>query len=84
MFPAKVLNVLMNWLKDNIDNPYPSEMERVKLCSQTGLNRKQLRSWFTDARRVRIFLPSPSPIIHYINNNVLEENPKNKREIRGF
>ena len=48
----EVTKVLMKWLKHHVMYPYPSEEERIALCQRTGLTRKQLRSWFTDARRV--------------------------------
>ena len=55
MFPPKVNNILMEWLNRNLDHPYPLDKERQKLCEMTGLSRKQLRGWLTDARRVSLY-----------------------------
>lgn len=51
-YSKRVKGILMRWLEDHIDNPYPTENEREELCSQTGLSRRQLRVWFIDTRRV--------------------------------
>lgn len=51
-YPPEVTKTLMRWLKDNMFYPYPTEDERIILCEKTGLSRKQLRGWLTDARRV--------------------------------
>lgn len=45
----------MEWLKNHLHNPYPSEEDRIQLCEDTGLSRKQLRIWLIDARRVSAF-----------------------------
>ena len=54
MFPAKITNILMNWLVENYKYPYPDENEKLRLCRETGLSKKQLMSWLTDARRVSL------------------------------
>jgi ribosome recycling factor len=46
--------ILMRWLREHLFFPYPTEEDRITLCQQTGLSRKQLRSWLTDARRRKI------------------------------
>jgi hypothetical protein len=49
-----VTKILMNWFKEHLNHPYPSEEQRQQLCEITGLSRKQLRVWFIDTRRVSI------------------------------
>jgi hypothetical protein len=54
-YSSEVTKILMNWLKDHIYYPYPTEEERIQLCKKTELTRKQLRVWLINARKVRKF-----------------------------
>jgi len=54
MFPPKINNILMSWLAENFESPYPDENEKLRLCKETELSKKQLMSWLTDARRVSL------------------------------
>ena len=51
-FSKEVTDVLMNWLSNNVKNPYPSDEEKRYLCMRTGLTKKQLRIWLTNSRKV--------------------------------
>lgn len=51
-FDKKTTDILKNWLIKNIDNPYPSDEVKEKLCEMTGLNKKQIQNWFTNTRKV--------------------------------
>ncbi|KAI0596010.1 hypothetical protein F4775DRAFT_335306 [Biscogniauxia sp. FL1348] len=42
---------LRSWFSAHMDNPYPSEEEKVRLMEQSGLSRTQVIDWFTNARR---------------------------------
>mmetsp|Transcript_33844 Transcript_33844/g.39048 ORF Transcript_33844/g.39048 Transcript_33844/m.39048 type:complete len:165 (+) Transcript_33844:397-891(+) len=53
-YSSAVTNLLMEWLKNHLNNPYPSEEDRIRLCEETGLTRKQLRIWLIDARRRKL------------------------------
>lgn len=53
-YSDKIIEILIQWLHLHIEYPYPNQQQRVDLCNITGLDRKQLRMWFIDARRVRI------------------------------
>ncbi|CAI2366765.1 unnamed protein product [Moneuplotes crassus] len=44
----------MEWLKENIAYPYPTNQQREHLCRATGLTRRQLRMWLIDARRRKV------------------------------
>jgi hypothetical protein len=46
---AKVL--LVDWLRAHIDNPYPSEDEKLRLAARAGMSLAQVSYWFTNARR---------------------------------
>lgn len=48
--PKEATAILMNWLKKNVDNPYPSEIEKENLRLQTNLTIGQINNWFTNAR----------------------------------
>lgn len=48
--PKEATSILMNWLKKNVDNPYPSEIEKENLRLQTNLTIGQINNWFTNAR----------------------------------
>lgn len=49
--PRSSVRVLMEWLADNLDDPYPTEAEKSELCSTTQLSKQQLNNWFVNARR---------------------------------
>ena len=47
-----VTRILWDWFDKHLSYPYPDEEERIELCKQTRLTRKQLRIWFINARKV--------------------------------
>lgn len=47
-------SILINWLKDNLEHPYPSYAEKEKLKQQTGLTSNQLSNFFINARRRKL------------------------------
>ena len=46
------LDVLMDWLEINYQNPYPAKQSIFEMKNQTGLTEKQINLWCTNARRV--------------------------------
>ncbi|ADM12468.1 TALE/PBX transcription factor [Encephalitozoon intestinalis ATCC 50506] len=50
-FPMDTSQLLRSWLKENMDNPYPSDAEKAYLCQKTGLGPAQINNWFINARR---------------------------------
>lgn len=50
-FSRNALNVLKGWLRDNNNNPYPTETEKDELKNNTGLTRTQIANWLANARR---------------------------------
>ncbi|KAG7664628.1 uncharacterized protein J8A68_001853 [[Candida] subhashii] len=50
-FPEEITNILLKWLNDHLNNPYPNLFEKSQLTMATGLNKKQLDAWFYVARR---------------------------------
>jgi hypothetical protein len=51
--PDQALVVLKAWYFDplHVSHPYPSKSEKDELLMKTGLDRKQLDTWFCNARR---------------------------------
>ncbi len=54
----KAVSTLKQWLlsDSHITHPYPTAAEQVELMNTTGIDKKQLKNWFTNARR-RIWKP---------------------------
>ncbi|ELA47189.1 hypothetical protein VCUG_01289 [Vavraia culicis subsp. floridensis] len=50
-YPKQISKLLKSWLRDNINNPYPTEKEKQFLCDRTGLDHTQINNWFINARR---------------------------------
>ena len=51
-FPKKSVGILKNWLNNQIDNPYPTYKEKDLLSRESGLSKRQIQNWFTNARKV--------------------------------
>lgn len=49
--PRNAVKVLITWLSQHQLHPYPTEQERKEMEQQTGLDKKQILNWFTNARR---------------------------------
>jgi hypothetical protein len=45
------VEIVMEWLREHRNNPYPSEEEKELLLQQTEMTANQLKYWFTNARR---------------------------------
>lgn len=52
--PKKTTKILIDWLNDNLNNPYPNSKEKFELIMKTGLTNQQLSNWFINARRRKI------------------------------
>ncbi|KAK1736433.1 hypothetical protein QTG54_013033, partial [Skeletonema marinoi] len=50
-FPKGAAIILDEWLMSHLDNPYPSEQEKITLMEKAGIDKKQLCNWFDRARR---------------------------------
>jgi len=53
-FSREITNILMRWLIDHQDHPYPSEQEKAELGHLTGLTMSQISGWFINARRRKL------------------------------
>ena len=49
MFQA--VAVMLSWLREHQDNPYPNDDEKEMLIAKTKLTINQINYWFTNARR---------------------------------
>ena len=56
--PAGAVATLKAWLlsPEHFSHPYPTPQDQVMLMQKTGIDKKQLKNWFTNARR-RIWKP---------------------------
>lgn len=52
--PKETTHVLLKWLKEHLNHPYPNSFEKTQLMMTTGLNQQQLSNWFINARRRKI------------------------------
>ncbi|CAK9442142.1 uncharacterized protein LODBEIA_P58850 [Lodderomyces beijingensis] len=52
--PKEITFVLLRWLNDHLNHPYPNSFEKNHLMMTTGLNQQQLSNWFINARRRKI------------------------------
>lgn len=49
--PADAKAFLREWCIENIDNPYPTEAEKLDVCIQTNLTLTQVNNWRVTAAR---------------------------------
>ncbi|XP_004138104.1 homeobox protein knotted-1-like 2 isoform X2 [Cucumis sativus] len=56
--PKEAKQILLNWWNFHSQWPYPTDTDKVELAESTGLNRKQLNSWFINHRKRHWKLPS--------------------------
>eukprot|EP01115_Flamella_aegyptia_P014175 TRINITY_DN79113_c0_g2_i1.p1 TRINITY_DN79113_c0_g2~~TRINITY_DN79113_c0_g2_i1.p1 ORF type:complete len:138 (-),score=12.60 TRINITY_DN79113_c0_g2_i1:237-650(-) len=56
MFKKEITSLLIGWILENLEYPYPTKLEKVELIKKTGLTRPQLDTWFYNARRRKIYL----------------------------
>lgn len=52
--PKETTYILLKWLNDHLNHPYPNSFEKNQLMMSTGLNQQQLSNWFINARRRKI------------------------------
>lgn len=52
--PKETTYILLKWLNDHLNHPYPNSFEKTQLMLTTGLNQQQLSNWFINARRRKI------------------------------
>ncbi len=48
--PRQKRDTLFKWFTANIDHPYPKKQDKSQLAAETGLNEKQIDTWFTNMR----------------------------------
>lgn len=54
--PKETTFILLKWLNEHLNHPYPNSFEKNQLMLSTGLNQQQLSNWFINARRRKIKL----------------------------
>lgn len=53
--PRETIEILNDWIVNNLDNPYPNHTQKRMLLEKTGLSNVQLSNWFINKRRRRLF-----------------------------
>ena len=48
--PKESIQILQEWLKSIIHNPYPSSSEKKELAKRSNLEEKQVSLWFQNTR----------------------------------
>jgi hypothetical protein len=63
--PPETVEYLKNWMMspDHIAHPYPTEVEKVKIMQDTGIELKQLTNWFVNNRK-RYWKPRVEARLH--------------------
>ncbi|MBF0206667.1 MAG: homeobox domain-containing protein [Oligoflexia bacterium] len=49
-FSSTAVNILMEWLRNHYEYPYPTQEEKRLLAANTNLSEKQVNYWFINAR----------------------------------
>ncbi|CUM65688.1 uncharacterized protein PRCAT00003336001 [Priceomyces carsonii] len=52
--PRETTYILLKWLNEHLNHPYPNSFEKNQLMVSTGLNQQQLSNWFINARRRKV------------------------------
>eukprot|EP00117_Sycon_ciliatum_P020208 scpid40459/ scgid3623/ Homeobox protein PKNOX1; PBX/knotted homeobox 1 len=71
---------MKDWLKDNYDNPYPTEPEKKVMAQQTNLTMQQIDYWFVNARR-RLVQPMREQAAREGKKLVYVDMVRNRRRI---
>ncbi|CAI2369337.1 unnamed protein product [Moneuplotes crassus] len=53
-FNQKSIELLKEWLEDNLDHPYIERRDLIRIQEETGLTKKQIMGWCTNIRRRRL------------------------------
>lgn len=53
--PKATVSILNKWLREHVNNPYPTVQEKRELLAKTGLTKLQISNWFINARRRKLF-----------------------------
>ncbi|CAN0916428.1 BEL1-like homeodomain protein 8 [Linum grandiflorum] len=72
--PERSVAVLRAWLFEHFLHPYPTDVDKHYLATQTGLTRNQVSNWFINAR-VRIWKPMVEEIHKLESHHNLVDHP---------
>mmetsp|Transcript_35714 Transcript_35714/g.77714 ORF Transcript_35714/g.77714 Transcript_35714/m.77714 type:complete len:208 (-) Transcript_35714:1769-2392(-) len=50
LFPRVTTMILKQWFEEHVTNPYPTDAEKRRLCTQCNLSPKQLKTWLINHR----------------------------------
>lgn len=70
--PGSASKILNQWLSDHMDDPYPTQEEKVLLASKTRLSMRQITNWFVNHRGRRLkSLKNKASFSHQIKSKLL-------------
>eukprot|EP00287_Rhodomonas_sp_CCMP768_P018444 CAMPEP_0202814878 /NCGR_PEP_ID=MMETSP1389-20130828/5903_1 /ASSEMBLY_ACC=CAM_ASM_000865 /TAXON_ID=302021 /ORGANISM="Rhodomonas sp., Strain CCMP768" /LENGTH=309 /DNA_ID=CAMNT_0049486743 /DNA_START=30 /DNA_END=959 /DNA_ORIENTATION=+ len=49
--PTDSVNVLRNWMMENVKRPYPTDQDKADLAKAAGITTHQVSNWFVNARK---------------------------------
>ncbi|CAI2370066.1 unnamed protein product [Moneuplotes crassus] len=77
IFCQKSIELLMEWLEDNLDHPYIERKDLLRIQGKTRLTKKQIMGWCTNIRRRRLTVVRDADG----NRNLVPlDNPEKKRK----
>ncbi|KAF2735194.1 hypothetical protein EJ04DRAFT_395903, partial [Polyplosphaeria fusca] len=53
-FSLESIEVLETWLKQHVDDPYPTKHQKETMAKQAGLTVKQVNNWFSNSRKRKL------------------------------
>ncbi|KAM0236950.1 hypothetical protein ACHAP5_009236 [Fusarium lateritium] len=74
-FTLESLRALKDWFSRHIENPYPTEEEKIMLEQQTGLSRTQITNWLANARRRRLIADSSTQTASARSGKIPSDSP---------
>lgn len=78
---AEHILVLVSWLLEHLERPYPTEDERVALMSGAEISREQLRTWLNNRRRRLKLIGTPDAALLTCARSELEDEMKKLQHI---
>ena len=62
--PREARDILSQWFRENVENPYPKAQDKEKLSELTGLSIKKVENWFINERSRKWHLYTRSPSVN--------------------
>ena len=78
-------DILMNWMIEHLEEPFPDQAETQKLMDQTGLSQSQVVNWTTNVRKRnrKATCQGGKKPHHFIDFLFLVQDRENRRKHKG-